>query len=324
MELRIGVLGAARITATALLRPAARLEGVAATAVAARDPERAQRWARRHGVPRVLESYEALLGDPDVDAVYIPLPAALHGGWTRRALAAGKHVLVEKPFAANGDDAQAVADAAAATGLTVMEAHHTSFHPMTSQIREIAASGELGEIRSARGWFHVPIPPGKDIRWNAALGGGALMDVGCYPLRMVMDTLGEPTIAAATALQRNSVDRRMTAVYDLGGANATVDCGLWSSAGIGGGFTIVGSRARLHVRSPFHPHLFGAARIDGHDGRMREYSDRRSSYSYQLEAFRDAVAAGRSVDLSRSVATMRVIDQTYQAAGMRPRSPSPI
>lgn len=321
MVLRIGVLGAARINAAALLGPATRTDGVEVTAVAARDSNRAAKYAQRHRIPRVLESYERVLDDPQIDAVYIPLPAALHGVWARRAIAAGKHVLVEKPFTANAEEAQEVATSAAGSGLVVMEAHHTSFHPFTARLRDVVGSGVLGEVRSASGWFHVPIPPGKDIRWNAALGGGAMMDVGCYPLRMIRDVIGEPIVTTAFALQRDSVDRRMSATYNVGGITATVDCGIWSAAGVGGGFSIVGSKGRLRVRSPFHPQLFGRLCVDAPGVRLREPADRKSSYVYQLEAFRDAIQQGGQGNLDQAVATMRAIDQTYRAAGMEPRHP---
>ncbi|MDT0184016.1 Gfo/Idh/MocA family oxidoreductase [Microbacterium sp. ARD31] len=321
MVLRIGVLGAARINVAALLGPATRTDGVDVTAIAARDPDRAAKYARRHRIPRVLDSYERVIDDPLIDAVYIPLPAALHGAWTRRAIAAGKHVLVEKPFTANGDEAAEVAKSAVGSGLVVMEAHHTSFHPFTARLRALVKSGLLGEVRSASGWFHAPIPPGRDIRWNAGLGGGAMMDVGCYPLRMIRDLIGEPTVITASALQRDSVDRRMTATYDVAGINATVDCGIWSSAGVGGGFSVVGSKGRLRVRSPYHPQLLGKVLVEGPEVHLRESADRKSSYRYQLEAFRDAVHAGGAGNLEQAVATMRSIDETYRAAGMRPRVP---
>src|SRR4051812_35020855 len=119
--LRIGTLGAARIAPAALIKPARLVDGVEVVAVAARDRARAQKFATKQGIPRVVESYEALIADPEIDAIYNPLPNGLHGVWTKAALAAGKHVLCEKPFTANADEARDVAAAADASGLVVME-----------------------------------------------------------------------------------------------------------------------------------------------------------------------------------------------------------
>lgn len=321
MTINIGVLGAARINSEALLRPARHTDGVEVFAIAARDKHRATKYAQRHGISRVHDSYDALLADTDITAVYIPLPAALHGEWALRAIDAGKHVLVEKPFTANATEARTVARAASESGLVVMEAHHTSFHPFTARLKEIVQSGVLGELQRVSGWFHVPLPPEKDIRWKYELGGGSLMDVGCYPLRMIRDVVGEPTLRSAVALQRGSIDRRMTATYDVAGAVATVDCGIWSSRVLGGGFIITGSDAVMKVRSPFHPQLLGSVRVDGPGVKIRERADRISTYRYQLAAFRDAIVSQKPGNLDEAVKTMALIDATYQAAGMSVRRP---
>ena len=144
--LRIGTLGAARITPAALCKPAARLPGAEVVAVAARDEGRAQKFAAKHGIATVHGSYEALLADRNVEAVYNPLPNGLHGKWTLAALAAGKHVLCEKPFTANAEEAEQVAAAASASGLVVMEAFHYRYHPLVTRLLEIVRD-ELGPIR---------------------------------------------------------------------------------------------------------------------------------------------------------------------------------
>ena len=321
---RIGVLGAARINRSALFVPAAKTEGVEVAAIAARDPERAAAVARRHGIPVVHESYDAALADPSIDAVYIPTPAALHGRWTLAAIASGKHVLCEKPFTANAEEAHEVQAAAEGSGLVVMEAHHTSLHPFTARMREVVASGVLGEVRTASAWFHAPIPPGRDIRWNPRLGGGSLMDLGCYPVRFVRDVLGEPTVVSATALRRGDIDRRMTARLAVAGADVTVDCGMWSSRVLGAGFTVEGTKARMRVSGPFHPQLGGRMRVDGPGVRIRERADRTSTYRYQLAAFRDAVRDGgpHPNGPDEALATMQLIDDIYRASGMSPRQPA--
>ncbi|MFB7893633.1 Gfo/Idh/MocA family protein [Microbacterium sp. NPDC056044] len=159
MTLRIGVLGAARITATALLRPATSTSDVEVVAIAARAPGRALAYADKHRIPRVHANYLRLLADPEVDAVYIPLPPSLHGKWTVAAVRAGKHVLVEKPFTANGHEAGAVAAAVQDSGLVVMEALHSLYPPLAGQLRDLIVGGTLGAIEHASAQFCAPIPP---------------------------------------------------------------------------------------------------------------------------------------------------------------------
>ena len=145
--MRIGVLGAARIAPAALIKPARAVKDVEVSAVAARARSRAETFATKHGVPRVHDSYADLIADPELDAVYIPLPNGRHAEWTLAAIKAGKHVLCEKPFTANAEQAKQVAAAAENTGLVVMEAFHYRYHPLAQRMADIVHSGELGKIR---------------------------------------------------------------------------------------------------------------------------------------------------------------------------------
>lgn len=184
-------------------------------------------------------------------------------------------------------------------------------------------SGELGDVRSVSAWFHAPIRPGKDIRWDPRLGGGSMMDLGVYPVRLLRDVVGEPTVRSATALRRGDIDRRMTAHLDIDGVDVVVDCGMWSSRLLGSGFEVIGSHARMRVAWPYHPQIGGRIRIDGPGVRRRERAGRKGSYRYQLEAFRDAIVSGEpNLDgVDEAVATMTLIDGIYRASGMKPRQP---
>ena len=322
--LKIGVLGAARITRDALIKPARKVDGVEVTAIAARDPKRAAEAAARHGIPNVFDSYEAMLADPGIDAVYIPLPNGLHGQWTVKAIAAGKHVLCEKPFTANADEARTVAAVASSSSVVVMEAHHTSHHPQTKRAAEIVRSGMLGELESAEAAFIVPMPPSGDIRWNLALAGGSLMDLGCYPLRWLRDVLGvAPTVTSAKASDRDGVDASVDARLDYAGASGRVRAAMWSKPGLLIEASVRGSAGVMKVRMPFQPHIKGKISVDGPGLRLREKADTHASYAFQLEAFRDAVTGGPNITGSdAAVETMQTIDDIYRAAGMDPRRPS--
>ncbi|MEO8093506.1 MAG: Gfo/Idh/MocA family oxidoreductase, partial [Pseudolysinimonas sp.] len=291
--LNIGVLGAARITRDALIKPAGIVDGVEVVALAARDRQRATDAARKHGIPNVFDSYEALLADPDIDAVYIPTPNGLHGRWTLAAIAAGKHVLCEKPFTANADEARAVAKVAASSSVVVMEAHHSSHHPQTKRAAEIVGSGLLGELESAEAAFIVPMPPSGDIRWNVDLAGGSLMDLGCYPVRWLRDVLGvAPTVVSATASDRHGIDASMDARLDFAGVPGRVRAAMWTTPPLLIEALVRGSAGVMKVRMPFAPQVKGKISVDGPGVRIREKADRHASYAFQLEAFRDAVVSG--------------------------------
>ena len=213
----MGCLGAAKIAPGALIRPARVLPGVEVRAVAARDRHRAEAFAAKNRVPVVYGSYDELLGDGDISAIYNPLPNGLHAEWTLRALAAGKHVLCEKPFTANAPEAERVAAAAAASGLVVMEAFHWRYHPLARRMVEIIQSGELGVLQRVEAAFCFPLPSRHDIRWQLSLAGGAMMDAGCYAVHMVRTMAGaEPAVTTATARLRSpGVDRYLRAEMEF-------------------------------------------------------------------------------------------------------------
>jgi len=283
-------------------------------------------------LPAAYGSYEELLADPDIDAVYNPLPNSLHGFWTLRAIAAGKHVLCEKPFASTADEAAQVAAAADAAGLVVMEAMHYRYHPLVARLREVVA--ELGPVRHLQAWTNFVIADPGNIRYHYDLGGGALMDGGCYALDCLRLVAGEePSVTGALAdpcppaagrepgpdMDR-AADRSMAVRLAFpGGAT-----GWFESS-----FTMDGKfRADLHVIC-----RDGQARLDNfifvHRGRLvatgavqaEEEGGGETTYVHQLRAFAAAVATGDPVPTSaaNAVATMRLIDDAYRAAGLAPR-----
>lgn len=227
MSLRIGVLGASRIAEAAIVGPAAEL-GHRLVAVAARDRSRAQVFANEYGVERVLGDYQAVIDDPEVDVVYNPLANALHAPWNLAAIAAGKPVLSEKPFARNEFDARRVAEAAAAAGVSVLEGFHYFFHPVTQRAFELAGDGTVGTVTHVEVRMAMPMPmpmPGDgDPRWSLDLAGGALMDLGCYGMH-VMRSLGRlavPGIEGRPAIVRAHAEQRTPGVdawcdVELGG-----------------------------------------------------------------------------------------------------------
>lgn len=324
--LRIGTLGAARITPQALLQPAANNPATTVVAVAARDPQQATAFAAKQNIPQVHASYADLIADPQIDAIYNPLPNSLHGEWTLRALQAGKHVLCEKPLAANAREAQTMAEMADRAGLVLMEAFHTLYHPVAARMKAVIASGELGPIHHVEAHFCTILRRRQDIRLDYGLGGGAMMDLGCYTVRLLQFLLdAEPEVRQATATCYGAqIDRKM--VVDLrfpGNITGKMSCAFWSRRLIRITAKIVGESGELFVINPLLPHLFHLLRIK-RGGRTRwERCPGKSTYTYQLQAFVDAVR-GNPIAYDHGwhgVATMRVIDAAYLAAGLARRRP---
>jgi predicted dehydrogenase len=325
-QIRVGVLGAARITPTALIGPARAVPEVTVTAVAARDRARAAAFAAKHSIPEAHTGYDALLADPDIDAVYIPLPNGLHAAWTLAALKAGKHVLCEKPMTANADEARQVAAAAQASGLVVMEAFHYRYHPLTERV--LAALDEIGPVRKIETALCFPLPLFSDIRYQYELAGGATMDA-CYPIHFLRvlgarATAGQqPRVVSARAKLRSpQVDRYMTVFYEFpNGATGHTTSSMWSARLLDLSARVVGERGELKVFNYVMPGPFNLLTVRAGGRTRRERVRGEASYTHQLRAFTDAVLRGTPplTPASDAVHTMSLIDDAYRAAGLRPR-----
>ncbi|MFG1699544.1 Gfo/Idh/MocA family protein [Nonomuraea sp. NPDC049309] len=321
--LRIGVLGAAAIAPAALIRPARQVPGVTVTAVAARDRARAERFAARHGVGTAYGSYDDLLADPAIDAVYIALPNALHAPWTLRALDAGKHVLCEKPLAANRDEARQVA--AAAGDRVVMEALHYRHHPLAERLRAVVRE-EIGPVRRLRVTLGVPLPPSADIRYSYELGGGATMDLGCYAVHLARLLGGDsPRVAAARARvlrSRPLIDRAMRAELVFpGGARGEIRVSLWGRPPLSISAHVTGERGAVSVANFLVPHVWHRLKVRGPGGARVERVDGEPTYTAQLRAFHAAVTTGTPplTGAADAVVTAGLLDDVYRAAGLPPR-----
>ncbi|MER6012288.1 Gfo/Idh/MocA family protein [Streptomyces bluensis] len=332
--LRIGVLGAARIAGLAIVGPA-RAGGHRLVAVAARDHARATAFAEQHGVERVVGSYAELVADPEVEVVYNPLANGLHGPWNVAALAAGKHVLTEKPSASNAEEAAEVHEAVTKAGTVFMEGFHYVFHPVTRRLHELLESGELGELRHVETVMAMPAPPDSDPRWSLPLAGGAVMDVGCYALhaqRMVAPWAGgAPRLVAARGGERADapgVDEWLDADLEFpNGATGSARCHM-AHHEVRFSCRIVGSRGEATALNFVQPHLDDRVVVRTAAGERTEELGRRPSYTYQLDAFAARLREGAplALDADDALTTMRLIDDCYRAAGfpVRPRSvPAP-
>ncbi|HEX4443573.1 MAG TPA: Gfo/Idh/MocA family oxidoreductase [Galbitalea sp.] len=325
-EIRIGILGAAGIAPGAIIRPALAVDGAVVVAVAARDVNDARQYAAENGIPKVHSGYEELLADPDIDVIYNPTPNGLHGKWTVAAVQSGKHVLAEKPFTANSDEARQVAAAVRETDRTVMEAFHYRYHPLMGRAIEIVKSGELGDLTSVESGFITAGRPRDDIRWNLALAGGGLMDVGCYPVHLLRSILGtEPTVRSATAIQGEpDVDGDMTIELEFpGGIAGRVRSSMMAKSNEVYA-TITGSDGVLEIANPFLPHNGSSITVRAGGSDRRETPTTEPSYNFQLRALIDVLNNGTPVltGLDDAIANMVVIDAAYAAAGLGVRQPT--
>src|SRR5579859_2588966 len=325
--LRIGLLGAAKIAPSAIVSPAKDMPEVSLVSVAARDPARAKAFADKHNIPRIHDSYEAMIADPQIDALYIPLPNGLHGKWAIAAAKAGKHVLCEKPIAANEEEAAAMARAADDASTVLMEAFHYRYHPLARRMAEIVASGELGELRHVRAAMCFPLPLFNDIRYNYSLAGGAMMDAGCYAVNMARLLGGsDPDVVSAVAKKHGeNVDRAMEAQLRFkSGATGTVNVSMWSWKLLDISCGATGTLGEMSVFNPVAPQAYHRLTVKTAKGKRVEKLGNRPTYLYQLEAFTDACLRGKPFPTTADdgIVNMRVIDDIYRAAGMQPRQPA--
>ena len=325
---RIGILGASKWAPTTLIKPAKGIAEVVVAAAASRDVSRARAFAAKHGIARVHDSYEALIADPGLDAVYIVVPTSLHGRWTRAALAAGKHVLCEKPLTANAAEAREIAELALTSDRVVMEALQYRFHPLTLRVEQIIASGELGNLERVDVAVCVLLPKRSNRNiYKYALAGGALMVDGIYTVDMLRTLSGSTpeVVSAWPTLDGPDVDRAMTAELRFAsGHTGRLHCSVWSSNLFWARAKVVGDRGQLRYFSPAAPHLFPRLSIRSDEGKRVERFARRASYAYQLDAFAAAVLRGQPVKTTpdNAIENMAVIDAIYRAAGLPLREPT--
>jgi len=322
--LRIGILGAARIAELSMIEPA-RATGHRVVAVAARNPDRAKAFAAQHGIDRAHVDYQAVLDDPEVEVVYNALVNSEHARWNIAALRAGKHVLSEKPFTANADQALAVMNAAAASSGRIVEGFHYLHHPVTQRLRQIVTSGQLGELRHVEIDMQMAAPPDDDPRWSYELAGGASMDIGCYALHACRQfgrwTSGEPRLVAAAGGARASrpkVDEWMTVGLEYpDGLSGTARWNMASTVERRMTWTITGDHGSVMAPCWPVPHLDDRVVLTTSSGSREEFLGRRTSSTYQLEALAGSLRAGEpfGIDVDDAVASMTLVDQVYAAAG---------
>ena len=330
---RWGILSTADIAVRKVIpgvRSAARCEVVA---IASRDGELARVAAARLAIPTAHASYEALLADPDVDAVYIPLPNHLHAEWTIAALRAGKHVLCEKPLAMTADDAQRMVDVARDTGRHLMEAFMYRHHPTWVAALDLVATGRIGTLTAVQSWFSYFNDDPANIRNIAAYGGGALFDIGCYSVNLSRMLFGGEPVRVGASLRRDrgtGVDVLTSAILDFEGGIATFTCSTRTETDQR--VDIYGTTGRISIEIPFNIPPDRPTRIRltaGGDPPVAPATEvveftTADPYAVEFERFATAVLDGgpTPVPPEDGVANLRVIEAIFAAADQGTAVPS--
>jgi predicted dehydrogenase len=325
--IRIGILGAARIAPRGIVTPANALLGAEVVAIAARNLERAQDFAAQHSIPMAFGSYAELIARDDIDLVYVALPPSAHLEWCTAALANGKHVLVEKPFASNARDAEQMVAAARAANRHLIEGFHYRFHPLFVRALDAVGSGKIGKVRRIEAVFNANLPdtPGE-LRYIEALGGGALMDLGCYCMHWIRTVAGdEPTVVSATArCATPGVDLDIEAALAFtSGPTATLKCSMQPEDGALSRYLRVhGDAGMLELDNPVSPHSGSTLSIESANATMPEIvSGGDTTFHFQLRHVIEVIE-GRTEPLTGgddAIGNMRAIDAIYRAAGLKPR-----
>jgi D-xylose 1-dehydrogenase (NADP+, D-xylono-1,5-lactone-forming) len=314
-----GVLSTARINRL-VLAGARKSDRVDIVAVASRTPESAKAYAGEHGIERAYGSYEALLEDDEVEAVYISLPNSMHVDWSVRALEAGKHVLCEKPLTRRAAEAEHAFDVAERTGRVLMEAFMYRHHPQTHRLQSLVAEGAIGRLRSIRSAFTFTVDNRNNIRLLAELDGGALMDVGCYCVNGSRMLAGEPTdLDGEQVVGDGGVDVRFSGTMRFdGGVIARFDCGL--DLPFRDELEVTGSDGTLFLDDPWHCRMpvleLRRSAIRGDGAAERIEIETADSYQLELENLSDAIRGEATSLLGRddAVGQARAIEQLYRSA----------
>ena len=321
--LRIGILGAARIAPTAIIFPA-QATGHKLVAVGARDKARAADFAKQYQIEKAYGSYQEVIDDPNVDVIYNALHNGGHGPWNIKALAAGKHVLSEKPSASNAAEAKEVAAAVSKSGKVFMEGFHYYYHPVFQRLLAIVKSGEIGEVIKVESALLIPRPAESDLRLQFDLAGGSMMDVGCYALhsqRMISQAIadGEPTIVKAEANAADGkIDTKLYMQLKYPNGVACLAKGDFEAPVMEAPLTVTGSKGSVHlpnfVVSGWDPRVI----VDLAGQKRVEHLPSISTYAYQLLAFADAVDLGKPIktDAKDALLQAQLIDLAYEAAGL--------
>ncbi|QSF44850.1 Gfo/Idh/MocA family protein [Paenibacillus tianjinensis] len=324
-KLRWGIIGCAQIATGSVMPAILESETGIIEAVASRGLEKSSAVAAEFGINKAYGSYEELLADKDIDAVYIPLPNHLHREWVIRAAEAGKHVLCEKPIALNSTEAAEMVEACRKAGVHLAEAYMYRHHPRIAELREIISRGDIGELRSIRGTFtYNDAGDISNIRFKSAWGGGSLYDVGCYPLSAARLLFGaEPeavTVQAIFSPEHDNVDMMASGLVEFpGGVSLIFDCGMWAyNRQL---LEVLGTEGRIEIPMPFNARFEDAEFYVHTGGEVSRFAATGANpYVRQADDFAAAVSGSKPIVAGDDpVRSMKLIEACLESARRRER-----
>ncbi len=325
-KIRWGIISTAAIAERSFIPALRETDRGELAAVASRDRSKADAFAKKHDIPIVCDDYTSLLESDEIDALYNPLPNAMHAEWTIKAAENGKHIFCEKPLAMSADEITSMSDSCERAGVKLVEAFVFLFHDQTLKLRQILDSGIIGEITATHAYmdFHIP-RPSDNIRLNRKLGGGGLLDGGVYPTTFTRFVFGEEPIGVQAACfvdPEYGVDTRASAVVEFSdGRYATIQCSIDGQGG-GQGAAIYGEKGFINVPQPYHPRKGSYLLVQTPDGEERyPFDDGRHSFTSAIEHFHDVLLDNKqlAVPATNALGTMAIIEAILESArtGMR-------
>ncbi|MCT2537234.1 Gfo/Idh/MocA family oxidoreductase [Aquibacillus koreensis] len=319
-QVKWGILSTADIGRQQVIPAIQRSNNGEVVAVASRG-EKARQFAQELNIPKAYTNYEELLNDPDIDAVYIPLPNSLHKHWVIEATKQGKHVLCEKPAALDFEELNDMIDAANSHGVNFMEAFMYQYHPQHEKVKEVIASGAIGDVTLLQASFSFLLNDGNNIRLNPDLGGGALYDVGCYTIHSlcyILDQQPNHLFASAKIHPEFKVDTTVAGTLSFdNGVQANFDCSFDST--FRQKYQVVGSEGIIEVFGPYRPDVTetgsGLVRVTKSNGEVEEFNIEADQYKLQVEDFADAIIENRQpkYNSEKMINNMKVLDAVFKS-----------
>jgi xylose dehydrogenase (NAD/NADP) len=319
-KIRWGIISTAGIAEQSFIPALRETDRGELTAVASRDRNKADAFARKHDIPIVFDDYTSLLESDEIDAVYNPLPNTMHAEWTVKAAENGKHIFCEKPLAMSADEINSMSDSCERAGVKLVEAFVFLFHDQSLKLRQILDSGAIGEITATHAYMDFRIPrPSDNIRLNRELGGGGLLDGGVYPITFTRFVFGEEPISVHGAClidPEYGVDIRTSAVVEFsGGRYATIQMSMDGAGGQGA--AIYGEKGFINVPQPYHPRKDSYLLAHTPDGEERyPFDDGRHPFTPAIEHFHDVLLDNKplAVAATNALGTIAIVEAIFESA----------
>ncbi|WP_163538866.1 Gfo/Idh/MocA family oxidoreductase [Gracilibacillus sp. YIM 98692] len=321
-SLKWGVLSTAKIGRTQVIPAIQRSSNGEVIAIASRQKERVEEVAKELSIPKAYDTYEALLDDQEIDAVYIPLPNALHKEWVIKAAEKNKHVLCEKPVGIEKEELDEMVQACEDNGVKFMEAFMYQFHPQHQKVKGLIQEDVIGDVAFMRASFAFLLEDRSNIRLSSQLGGGAMYDVGCYTLHSIRYILGEePVTAYANAHYHDEldVDTKMSGILSFAdGKQAAFDCSFDTIPRQE--YEVIGSKGSIKVKSAYRPdtneNMAGEIHVTNADGEITVYAESGDQYALMAEEFASAILEDRPLKYTfdQMAGQMKVLDAVYTSS----------